>query len=202
MSRMETMKTNLEFLLQSSAIPIMNDLHKFCQDSHQTSFADTGFTEPCPNTPPLSELSTETQDTLRQYVGDNHPAFKHTKFATTLPWIEVQHRHYKPYHSSKKDSLVHYGEPKPTACHLYGGVGYIHEIFIWPPSKPTTRLCIAVYGPSCTVSDPFVNWPSCGAKLVGRKVVKYILVSPDHIIEPIAICPWSKDLVAISCPIS
>lgn len=202
MSRMEAMKTNLEFLLQSSTIPIMNDLHKFRQDSHQASFVATGFAEPCPQTRVLRELSTETQDTLRQYLRKNHQAYKHTKFATTLPWVEVQHRRYKPYHLSMKDSLVHYGVPKPTACNLYGGVGYIHEIFIWPPSEPKTWLCIAEYGPACAVSDPFENWPFCGAKLVGRNVKTYRIVPPAHIIEPIAICPWSKDLVAISCPIS
>lgn len=202
MLRMEAMKTNLEFLLQSSTIPIMSDLHKFCQDSHQASFVDTGFTEPCPKTQDISELSTETQDTLRRYLGEDHRAFKHTKFATTLLWVEVQHHHYKPYHLSMKDSLVHYGEPKPTACNLYGGVSYIHEIFAWPPSEPIKWLCIAVYGPACTKSDPFEGWPSCGAKLVSRNIGNYILVPPAHIIKPIAICPWSKDLVAISCPIS
>ena len=202
MSRMEAMKTNLEFLLQSSTIPIMDELHKFHQDSHRSSFADTEFTEPCQKTQDLRELRTETQETLRQYLGENHHALKHTKFATTLSWVEVQHRRYKPYHLSMMDSLVHYGVPKPTACNLYGGVGYIHEIFAWSPSEPKTWLCIAVYGPTCAVSDPFENWPSCGAKLVGRNVENYILVPPTHIIEPIAICPWSKDLVAIACPIS
>src|SRR5258706_8274228 len=72
MLRMEAMKMNLEFLLQSSAIPIMNDLHKLRQDSQQASFADTGFAEPCPQTQDLSELSTETQKTLCQYLGRDH----------------------------------------------------------------------------------------------------------------------------------
>jgi len=202
MLRMEAMKMNLEFLLQSSAIPIMNDLHKLRQDSQQASFADTGFAEPCPKTQDLSELSTETQRTLRQYLGRDHQAFKHTKFATILPWVEIQHHCYKPYCLSKKDSLVHYGVPDPRACNLYGGDGYIHKIFAWPPPSPQTWLCMAVYGPACTVPDPFEAWPFCGAKLVSCNIGNYIIVPPAHIIKPIAICPWSKDLVAISCPIS
>ena len=208
MLRMEIMKTNLQLLLRSSTLPMLNHLHNLRQDSCQMPFTDNGFNVPRPktmNTDNLSieTLSIETQETLRQYLGADHPGFKYTTFATILPWVEIRHRRYKPCRLSKKDSLIHFGAPNPISCNLYGRVGYIHEIFAWPASEPQTLLCIAVYGPPSTIADPFNDWPYCGAKLVGRNVEEYVIVYPDHVIEPIATCHWStQDLVVISCPIS
>ena len=203
MLRMETMKTNLQLLLRSSTLPMLNDLHKLRHDYRQASFMETRFNTPCPKTLNIDQLSIQTQETLRLYLKENHPGFKYTTFATRLPWVEVYHHRYKPYHFSKKDSHVHFGAPNPTSCNLYGSVGYIHEIFAWPASEPRTYLCIAVYGPPSAVADPFRDWPYCGAKLVGRNVGEYVVVPLEQVIEPIAVCPWSKkDLVVISCPIS